>query len=236
MAEDPPPSPWSLPKSVVRRKHEPSPREGQDGWKAFKPCLRWEFEFTCIYCRLRETDFGRAGQSSFGVEHYRPKDSEERPEFRAFAKDYCNCYYACVHCNSSKGSKYPSPKEEALGSRFFDPCRDVWAQHFALAEDTIVVIGNSKVAQYTLDEVRTINAKEAKEVRRQVLKRIRGLNALRARAARLTPFAGSVDRADMESSLKEIDDWLHDLYACTVLAPGPCAASCGLVGRKRGRK
>lgn len=218
MSEAEPDAPWALPTSTVTRQHSPSAGQGDSGWRAFKPCLRWEFDFTCIYCRLRESDFGHWSQSRFAVEHLWP-----RRHFPERAKDYGNCYYACVSCNSSKGATYPSPEEEAQGYRFFDPCRDVATEHFALVGDTIAAARGSMIAQYTLDEVRNINREiPTKRRRRRILGRIRELRELRTRVVE----ASGIEQELCERFLGQIDKWLNEVYTPTD-SPAPC--SCGLV-------
>ena len=223
MARNKPPIPWSLYSSVVVRKHTPTAGKGKKGRRAFKKCLRWEFHFTCIYCRLRESDFGYRPQSSFAVDHMVPR--KVRP---SAANDYANCYYVCRFCNSSKGVTWPSSDEQAAGFRFFDPCQDVASDHFAFKEDTVVALPDSKIAEYTLAEIRNINKdKTTKHRRRQVLERIRDLREMRRvvhKAARQAPQRG--DRV-----LAKIDKWLDELYTPTMSrAPCHCGRAVGAIG------
>lgn len=210
-------APWSFPTSVVVREHAPSPGEAANGWRAFRGCLRWEFDFTCIYCGLRESDFGYRSRSRFSVDHLRP-----RKLFPRAVDDYANCYYACIYCNTSKGNGWPSRGEQAAGFRFFDPCRDVASEHFALQKDTIVAVGGSKVAEYTLDEVRNMNKdRTTKRRRREVLERIRDLIEMRS-ALRKAPEQA---QPRCRRLVAKIDKWLDELYTPTE-SRGPC--SCHL--------
>ncbi|MBM4031051.1 MAG: HNH endonuclease [Planctomycetes bacterium] len=208
---------WAPPTSVVVRRHTPSPGPHDAGWQTFRACLRWEFSFTCVYCRLRESDFGYWSHVHFSVDHLRPKE-----HFQHLAKDYDNCYYACSPCNSSKGDSYPSAEEEAAGFRFLDPCKDVVSEHFAMEEDTVVAVAGSRIAQYTLDEVRNINAEvPTKRRRRRILNRARELGELRRRLL----AAAAVEPALVSGLLSRIDSWLAELKSATT-SPLPC--SCGL--------
>lgn len=222
MADDDWGGPWSLPTTRVTRKHSPRPGEGERGYQRFRPCLRWEFDFTCIYCRLRETDFGYRSEARFCVEHLWPRE-----HFAHLANDYTNCYYACGSCNSSKGDTYPSAVEEAQGLRFFNPCEDVAAEHFSLEEDTIVAKPGSQIAQYTLKELRNINREEpTKQRRRRTLRRIRELTRLRGA---VSEARGREPRL-CDDLLRTIDTWLRELRDKRTLSPTECPCGAGTPG------
>lgn len=213
-------APWSFPHSIIEREHKPVPGKGANGWRAFKPCLRYEFGFTCIYCRLRETDFGFRPQAQFAVDHMQPQS-----KFPDRANNYDNCYYACGYCNSSKGDSCPSPEEEARGFRFFDPCTDVAVEHFALDGDSIVALRESTIAQYTLEEVRNINKEHTtKARRRRVMERIGQLIEWRRRLreasidlpGRFDEFLGEIDSSLSESCSATLDTLENEACRCGV--------------------
>jgi hypothetical protein len=37
------------PRQPTIRRHEPKPAQGEEGYQAYRPCLRWEFGFTCAF-------------------------------------------------------------------------------------------------------------------------------------------------------------------------------------------
>ena len=73
-------------------------RHGPRGYvrhASYRPWLRDEFVFRCVYCLKRE----RWGQvtSEFDIDHFQPQSA--RPDL---ALDYANLVYACRRCNSVK--------------------------------------------------------------------------------------------------------------------------------------
>lgn len=83
--------------------YPPNPRErkhGPSGYKdvqSFRPWLRDEFVFRCVYCLKRES-WGTA-KEGFDIEHF--VSSMVAPEKRL---SYRNLVYACHECNLRKGS------------------------------------------------------------------------------------------------------------------------------------
>src|SRR4051812_47962992 len=77
-------------------RHSP---QGYRQYNKYKPWLRDEFLFRCVYCLYREswTDFGHA---VFGVDHAKAKTFYPSEEC-----EYENLLYACNRCNSAKGVK-----------------------------------------------------------------------------------------------------------------------------------
>ena len=49
------------PTSPIERRHRPRPVHGRQGYLKFRPCLRWDFGFTCPFCLMHESDFVRGG-------------------------------------------------------------------------------------------------------------------------------------------------------------------------------
>ncbi len=75
----------------LRRRHCP---RGYASYKSYKPWLRDEFDFRCVYCLCRER-WEPNGQDVFSVEHIQPQATS--PEL---ATDYDNLIYACLVCNA----------------------------------------------------------------------------------------------------------------------------------------
>lgn len=73
------------------RRHGP---RGYADYSGYKPWLRDDFWFTCIYCLARESWYP-SGHGSFSVDHITPRS-------RMGADDYDNLVYACCACNSAR--------------------------------------------------------------------------------------------------------------------------------------
>lgn len=99
------------------RKHAP---EGYADAASFKPWLRDEFQFRCVYCLERER-WSPSGHATFGVDHVRPKSI---PENLPIVLDYRNLVYACNRCNSAKSDQ-----------SLLDPCDASFAEHIRVIED-----------------------------------------------------------------------------------------------------
>jgi hypothetical protein len=110
------PEPLSYPDRPHERRHGPV---GYTDWSSFKPWLRDEFEFRCVFCFLRETWFPN-GSDSFAVEHLKPRS--RAPEL---ALVYENVLYGCSRCNSHKLDQWP----------IMDPCRIAYGSHFRIRDD-----------------------------------------------------------------------------------------------------
>jgi hypothetical protein len=87
------------PQSLVRR-HGP---KGYTDYRSFRPWLRDEFSFRCVYCLIRE-QWGRV-TGEFDLDHFVPQN--RNPDQTA---DYDNLFYACRTCNLRKGARQvPDP-------------------------------------------------------------------------------------------------------------------------------
>lgn len=83
---------FEYPKPRTERIHGPA---GYAVCESFRPWLRDEFTFRCIYCLKRESWGQVTGE--FELDHFQPQSLV--PEFRL---DYFNLVYACRRCNSVK--------------------------------------------------------------------------------------------------------------------------------------
>ena len=77
---------FNYPQHAHQRRHGP---RGYNDYRSFKPWLRDEFAFRCVYCLWRET-WCAAGDAAFSVEHLQPQSRQ--PDL---ARDYTNMVYAC---------------------------------------------------------------------------------------------------------------------------------------------
>jgi len=84
---------FQYPAEPLRRRHRPRGYETPAG---YKPWLRDDFSFRCVYCLERETWYPDLA-ASFSVEHFVPVAVGP-----ALALDYDNLGYACTRCNSSR--------------------------------------------------------------------------------------------------------------------------------------
>ncbi len=83
---------FDYPESQQERVHEPA---GYVSYKSFRPWLRDEFTFRCVYCLQRESWGQVTGE--FELDHFEP---QSLAPLRSL--DYLNLVYACRRCNSVK--------------------------------------------------------------------------------------------------------------------------------------
>lgn len=87
------------------RRHGP---QGYASISSFRPWLRDEFSFRCVYCLLREQWTLLPGM--FDIDHFQPV--AHRADL---ALDYDNLLYWCASCNSAKWAReLPNPEQVLL--------------------------------------------------------------------------------------------------------------------------
>jgi len=99
------PAPFAFPAGIHTRRHGPA---GWSEYRRYRPWLRDEFYFRCVYCLNRERwmDVRRGYQ----IDHFVPQ--KIRSDLRA---DYDNLLYLCAACNNLKGAALlPDPCRVAL--------------------------------------------------------------------------------------------------------------------------
>jgi hypothetical protein len=90
------------------RLHAPA---GYAAYESYRPWLRDEFIFRCVYCLKRET-WGQV-TGDFDIDHFQPQ--RLRPDLHA---DYANLVYACRRCNGVKqGQQIDDPFTTMTGTR-----------------------------------------------------------------------------------------------------------------------
>lgn len=95
-------TPFDYPAAGHQRKHGP---QGYADYERFRPWLRDEFAFRCVYCLLREQWIVRTG--GFAIEHFLPVSRSQESSL-----DYDNLLYACSACNLAKAAKVvPDPTQ-----------------------------------------------------------------------------------------------------------------------------
>ena len=92
---------FDYPDHREQRRHGPS---GYASYERYRPWLRDEFDFRCVYCLKRETWGQVTGE--FDLDHFEPQSLNPRRRL-----DYLNLVYACRRCNSVK-------RDQAVGDPF----------------------------------------------------------------------------------------------------------------------
>src|SRR5437660_7325976 len=87
-------TPFVYPPVPHVRRHGPM---GYADYASYRPWLRDEFSFRCVYCLFREQWSRPPG--SFAIDHFQPITN--RPKLTA---DYDNLLCACATCNAVKGA------------------------------------------------------------------------------------------------------------------------------------
>jgi hypothetical protein len=142
--------PFEYPSHPHQRRHGP---RGYTDYTSYKPWLRDEFAFPCVYCLIRERWRNPHGSAAFAVEHCLPK--ERYPELET---EYDNLLYSCNACNFFKGDLFVPP----------DPCRVAYGELLQVAEDGRVVPiapGNTDaeiiIAVFRLNDTDSVAARTA---------------------------------------------------------------------------
>ena len=86
-------APFAYPVSAHRRRHAPT---AYVDYQNYKPWLRDEFTFRCVYCLERERWYPSRA-AAFSVDHVIPRVVDP-----ARIGNYENMVYACLRCNSNK--------------------------------------------------------------------------------------------------------------------------------------
>ncbi len=119
--------PWA---AIIVRRHAPKPPEKPEqvgGFRLYRPCLRWEFGFSCAFCLVHERDIKFSGVEGWGlteVEHFVTKSSA--PSQRNI---YRNCFLICGRCNRVRGKH---AHVDSQGRKLLNPCESRWTDHFVV--------------------------------------------------------------------------------------------------------
>jgi hypothetical protein len=126
------------------RRHGP---RGYHDYRSYKPWLRDEFDFRCVYCLWRER-WCADGDNLFSVDHLLPQTTH--PEHRC---DYDNLVYACCQCNALK--------QEV--QTVVNPCEEALGQHIEIQSDgsvrALTVHGDAQIALCRLNRPRLLEAR-----------------------------------------------------------------------------
>ena len=147
-------SPYRYLATVLNRKHGP---QGYSKYGQYRPWLRDEFDFRCVYCLKREQWCHHVGE--FELDHQVAQSIDS-----ALCRDYMNLVYACHNCNHRKGNKrLPSPDKVAFGA-----CMEVLTNGKKIGE--IVALNNDGVR--LIDEL-GLDQEKITTTRRQFILSIR---------------------------------------------------------------
>ncbi len=147
---------FAYPAAPHVRRHGPC---GYLEYQAFKPWLRDEFTFRCVYCLFRERWYPN-GQDGFSVDHVVPQQlASDR------ICDYENLVYACVRCNSCKQAVLLP-----------DPCATGYANLLRVREEDGVAEGLTPEGM-RLVEVLLLNHARAVAWRQRLLAALRRVRA-----------------------------------------------------------
>lgn len=125
--------------------------QGYEDYESYKPWLRDEFSFQCVYCRCREVWYPD-GQAAFSVDHVRPVSIAP-----AEAGLYRNLVYACSQCNSSK-------RDQLLP---FHPAEQSLAEHLEVGENGLVLSRTAEGTEFI--RVCRLNRRTLVEVRQRYM-------------------------------------------------------------------
>ncbi len=117
--------PFDYSENEHQRLHGPL---GYRQYDSYRPWLRDEFVFRCVYCLIRE-QWGRV-TGEFDIEHFHPQSSRAD-----LATDYDNLLYACARCNGAKSDR-----------AIPDPCRVLTADQIRVLPDGSLESRSSEAA------------------------------------------------------------------------------------------
>jgi hypothetical protein len=133
------------------RRHGP---RGYARYEGFRPWLRDEFAFRCVYCLTRER-WGK-GQYGFQVDHLIPQSMDFSRIF-----DYDNLFYVCATCNEMKSDAEEMP----------NPFLTAYGRCLAIDENGLITALSSQGTM--LIKILRLDNRENTEYRRLVLENLR---------------------------------------------------------------
>jgi hypothetical protein len=135
-------------------------------YRSYKPFLRREFDHSCVYCDVWESELG--GRKSFHIDHYRPK---ERKQFKHLIANYSNLLYSCRDCNEFKTDYWPNFLDWFLGRIYLNPCQHDVALH--IDKTDYIWAGLTNTGIFNIEELHL--AEETRTVLREERDRLRDL-------------------------------------------------------------
>jgi hypothetical protein len=120
---------FHYPSALPARRHGP---HGYVAYTSFKPWLRDEFTFRCVYCLTRER-WCPAGHEDFSVEHFIAQATD--PQLRVA---YDNLFYVYCACNAARRDVWLP----------LDPAREPLGVHWRIASDGVAEALTAEGAQF----------------------------------------------------------------------------------------
>jgi 5-methylcytosine-specific restriction endonuclease McrA len=193
--------PW---RERITRRHTPRTVQGSKGFQSYRPCLRWEFGFSCAFCLSHEVDLARCGVEGSGlthVDHFIPQSHD--PTRR---NDYDNCFYACRFCNVARADK---PNRDDEGRSLLEPCTQSWLGAFVLLRDKMLPRQEGDGdATYTLE---AYELNEPRKVRTRRLRRLTIRQCIRFLERVRTLSSDLLDRAAVDGGPECVEvSWALD--------------------------
>lgn len=127
----------------IQRRHKPILATGEDGYQKYRPCLRWDFAFSCSFCLLHESDFIPGGIKRLPI--FTAEHLQLQSECKSKINDYTNIVNSCTWCNNARRTS-PINKH---GSRLLDPTKDAWGVYFKIENNRITPLLEGSDASYT---------------------------------------------------------------------------------------
>lgn len=134
--------PFAYPSAPHQRRHGP---KGYADYQSYRPWLRDEFSFRCVYCLLRE-QWGQI-RGGHGIDHFQA--IAVRP---SKLNDYDNLLFACLPCNAMKSKRM-------IG----DPTELLTAPNVSVTDDGVIHTDNPEAAK--LIEALGLDSPQATELR-----------------------------------------------------------------------
>ena len=184
--------PWDR---KIRRRHKPPRTAAKDAWRSYRPCLRWEFAFSCAFCLLHEADLATAGVEGWGLtalEHFVPKSKDSTKK-----NDPANLFYICGRCNRAR---WTADNQDEAGAVLLNPCMAPWGEKFVASEGTLELRDERDAdARYT-EETYKLNDKPKVRIRRERQRMIERHRPFleRTRGKRDMLFERALDSGDPE--------------------------------------
>lgn len=163
-------------------------------YQSYKPYLREDFLYRCVYCSIHENEFG--GPRNFTVEHFRPQKS-----FAHLINDYQNLLYGCNVCNPFKGHDWPSDHPLQDGVGYIDPCEYDYDDHFCL--HGFQIEGLTPVAKYMVERLH-LNRQQLVKIRaKRFDERADHLTIIQALHEQLNLLTAEIESAHLSPPIRQ---------------------------------